>query len=173
MTAPPSPLRDRPPRSGATPTPPLSSVPDGRRVTVAGLVLVRQRPGNGKAIFLTLEDEKTVANIIFWARTFDRYRPVIMGARFVRVTGKLQCESDVIHIVADKIEDLTPWLSSLLETGQPDAANSPATGNRLLPGPSDQSRTADRVDRKTVPGQDFPTHAEDAQRVMPKGRNFH
>ncbi|MDQ0330392.1 MULTISPECIES: error-prone DNA polymerase [Phyllobacteriaceae] len=166
-------LRDRLARSGVTPNALLSSVPDGRRVTVAGLVLVRQRPGNGKAIFLTLEDEKTVANIIFWARTFDRYRPVIMGARFVRVTGKLQCESDVIHIVADKIEDLTPWLSSLLETGQPDAANSPATGNRLLPGPSDQSRTADRVDRKTVPEQDFPTHAEDAQRVMPKGRNFH
>lgn len=131
-------LRERLTRAGVTPNALLPSVPDGRRVTVAGLVLVRQRPGNGKAIFLTLEDEKTVANIIFWERVFHRFRSVIMGARFVRVTGKLQCESDVIHIVADRIEDLTPWLSSLLEEAG-----------------------ADR------------TKAADAQRVMPRGRNFH
>ncbi|RUU47539.1 DNA polymerase III subunit alpha [Mesorhizobium sp. M6A.T.Ca.TU.002.02.2.1] len=140
-------LRQRLDRSGVTPNARLPSVPDGRRVSVAGLVLVRQRPGTGKAIFLTLEDEHAVANVIFWERTFNRYRPIVMGARFVRVTGKLQSESNVIHIVAEKIEDLTPWLSVLLEE-KPDV-------------PVVQS------DR-----QDIPTLSGKAESVMPKGRNF-
>ena len=88
---------------------------NGRRVTVAGLILVRQRPGKGNAIFLTLEDEKAVANIIIWQRNFEKFRPVIMSSKFVRVTGKLQSESDVVHIAAEKIEDLTPWLTVMLE----------------------------------------------------------
>ncbi|RUY17462.1 DNA polymerase III subunit alpha, partial [Mesorhizobium sp. M7A.F.Ca.US.005.03.2.1] len=108
-------LRERLDRAGVIPNANLPSVRDGRRVSVAGLVLVRQRPGKGNAIFLTLEDDKAVANIIFWQRTFDRYRPIVMGARFVKVTGKLQSESGVVHIVAEKIEDLTPWLTVLLE----------------------------------------------------------
>ncbi|WP_245482814.1 error-prone DNA polymerase, partial [Mesorhizobium sp. M7A.F.Ca.ET.027.03.2.1] len=90
-------LRERLDRAGVTPNANLPSVRDGRRVSVAGLVLVRQRPGKGNAIFLTLEDDKAVANVIFWQRTFDRYRPIVMGARFVKVTGKLQSESGVVH----------------------------------------------------------------------------
>ena len=82
---------------------------------MAGLVLVRQRPGKGNAIFLTLEDDKGIANIIVWQRDFERLLPVIMSSKFVRVTGKLQSESNVVHIVAETIEDLTPWLSALLE----------------------------------------------------------
>ncbi|MCF6109767.1 error-prone DNA polymerase [Mesorhizobium muleiense] len=137
-------LRQRLDRSGVTPNARLGQVRDGKRVSVAGLVLVRQRPGNAKAIFLTLEDEQAVANVIFWERTFNRYRPVVMGARLIRVTGKLQSESDVIHIVAEKVEDLTPWLSVLLEE-KPDV---PVVQN----------------DRQDI--------AEKAERVMPKGRNF-
>ncbi|TIS98923.1 error-prone DNA polymerase [Mesorhizobium sp.] len=140
-------LRQRLDRSGVTSNARLPFVPDGRRVSVAGLVLVRQRPGTGKAIFLTLEDEQAVANIIFWERTFNRYRPIVMGARFVRVTGKLQSESNVIHIVAEKVEDLTPWLSVLLEE-KPDV---PVVQN-------------DRQDIAALSGK--------AERVMPKGRNF-
>ncbi|PZV38650.1 error-prone DNA polymerase [Mesorhizobium kowhaii] len=160
-------LRERLDRAGVTPNARLPSVRDGRRVSVAGLVLVRQRPGKGNAIFLTLEDDKAVANIIIWQRTFDRYRPVIMGARFVRVTGKLQSESDVIHIVAEKIEDLTPWLTVLLErVGQ---ARLPVAGSPDASGP----------DRDSLPGlrnapigQDLATLSEEAEKVMPKGRNF-
>lgn len=140
-------LRERLDRSGVTPNARLPSVRDGRRVSVAGLVLVRQRPGKGNAIFLTLEDEQAVANVIFWQRTFARYRPIVMGARFVRVTGKLQSESDVIHIVAEKIEDLTPWLATLLE----EKSDAPVVRN-------------DRRDIATLSGK--------AERVMPKGRNF-
>lgn len=137
-------LRQRLDRSDVIPNARLGQVRDGKRVSVAGLVLVRQRPGNAKAIFLTLEDEQAVANVIFWERTFNRYRPIVMGARLIRVTGKLQSESDVIHIVAEKVEDLTPWLSVLLEE-KPDV---PVVQN----------------DRQDIAGK--------AERVMPKGRNF-
>jgi error-prone DNA polymerase len=93
----------------------LPNMPSGRRVTVAGLVLVRQRPGTGNAIFMTLEDETAVANAILWPRTFEEYRPVIMGARLVSITGMLQNEKGVIHIVAEHFEDLSPLLRTLSE----------------------------------------------------------
>ncbi|MER8518466.1 error-prone DNA polymerase [Mesorhizobium sp. M0145] len=147
-------LRQRLDRSGVTPNVRLGQVRDGRRVSVAGLVLVRQRPGNGKAIFLTLEDENAVANIIFWERTFDRFRPIVMGARLIRVTGKLQSESDVIHIVAEKVEDLTPWLSVLLEQARP--------ADRL-------SSSADEAQPGSIAQTELLGKAE---KVMPKGRNF-
>ncbi|WFP63807.1 error-prone DNA polymerase [Mesorhizobium sp. WSM4904] len=151
-------LRERLTRAGITPNAHLPSVRDGRRVSVAGLVLVRQRPGKGNAIFLTLEDEKAIANVIIWPRVFDRFRPIVMGARFIRVTGKLQHESSVIHIVADRIEDLTSWLGVLLRPPaiehQPDA-NRSAPANRGLP-----------------VRQDAEALSSTAQQVMPKGRNF-
>ncbi|MER8429502.1 error-prone DNA polymerase [Mesorhizobium caraganae] len=137
-------LRERLDRAGVIPNANLGAVRDGRRVSVAGLVLVRQRPGKGNAIFLTLEDDKAVANVIFWERTFTRFRPIVMGARFVKVTGKLQSESDVIHIVAEKIEDLTPWLTVLLEEMTPAVPVRP----------------------------DIAALSDKAERVMPKGRNF-
>ncbi|RWE30471.1 error-prone DNA polymerase [Mesorhizobium sp.] len=155
-------LRERLDRAGITPNARLPSVRDGRRVTVAGLVLVRQRPGKGNAIFLTLEDEKAIANVIIWPRVFDRFRPVVMGARLIRVTGKLQHESDVIHIVADRIEDLTSWLSVLLHeaAGPPIIAHQP-TAHRPAP-----------ANRGLPVGQDIEALSGAAQQVMPKGRNF-
>ena len=85
----------------------LPSIRPGSRVTIGGLVLVRQRPGKGNAIFMTLEDETGIANTIVWPRKFEEYRPVVMGARLISVSGVLQNEKDVIHIVADHFEDLT------------------------------------------------------------------
>ncbi len=86
--------------------------------TVAGLVLVRQRPGTAKGvIFMTLEDEAGVANVIVWPKAFERLRAIVLGARFVAVTGKLQNEQGVIHIVADRMADLTPMLGPLSEAG--------------------------------------------------------
>src|SRR6185312_2119196 len=87
----------------------LAELPSGRHVAVAGIVLVRQRPGSAKGvIFATLEDETGIANAIIWTRVFEAYRPVVMGARFVAITGKLQSQAGVIHVVADHLEDLTP-----------------------------------------------------------------
>ena len=92
----------------------LAVRPPNRRLSVAGLVLVRQRPGSAKGvIFMTLEDETGVANVIVWAKTFERYRAVVLGARFVIVRGVLQREFDVTHIVAEHIEDATHLLAAL------------------------------------------------------------
>ena len=104
----------------------LASVKSGERVTVAGLVLVRQRPGTAKGvIFMTLEDETGVANVIVWPKAFERLRAIVLGARFVAVTGKLQNEQGVIHVIADRMEDLTPMLGLLSEAGETIATHRP------------------------------------------------
>jgi error-prone DNA polymerase len=90
----------------------------GERVTVSGLVTIRQRPGTASGvIFMTIEDETAVANIIVWPNTFERFRAVVLGARYISVTGELQQESGVIHVVAARLDDLTPLLARLTENG--------------------------------------------------------
>ncbi len=90
----------------------------GARVTVSGLIIIRQRPGTAKGVlFMTLEDESAVANVIVWPKLFERYRPVVLGARYVAVAGPMQAESGVIHVVAERIDDLTPLLGRLAEEG--------------------------------------------------------
>jgi error-prone DNA polymerase len=86
----------------------------GRRVTVAGLVLVRQRPGTAKGvIFLTLEDETGIVNVVVWPKVFEKNRRVLMTAQFLAVRGKIQREGLVIHVVADELIDLTAELRRL------------------------------------------------------------
>jgi error-prone DNA polymerase len=88
----------------------------GERITVSGLVTIRQRPGTASGVvFMTIEDETAAANIIVWPKTFERFRAIILGARYVAVTGELQQESGVIHVVATKLGDLTPLLARLTE----------------------------------------------------------
>jgi DNA-directed DNA polymerase III PolC len=90
----------------------------GERVTVSGLIIIRQRPGTAKGVlFMTLEDETAVANVIIWPKTFERFRPVVLGARYVAVSGPMQAESGVIHVVAERIDDLTPLLGRLADEG--------------------------------------------------------
>jgi error-prone DNA polymerase len=168
-------LRERLDAAGITPSARLPSVPDGRRIWVAGLVLVRQRPGNGKAIFLTLEDEGGIANIIIWERRFARYRSVVMGSRFIRVRGRVQSESGVIHIVAEHIEDLTPWLSELSEgfraidnLSSADEVKHPANDGRE----SRYRRLSALARALPALEHDYEALAEAPRKVMPKGRNF-
>ncbi|MBI1867825.1 MAG: error-prone DNA polymerase [Methylocystis sp.] len=102
-----------PSRIRATPSPAC-----GRRggplVTVAGLVLVRQRPSSASGVvFMTIEDETGVANIIVWPKLFERQRAEVIGGRFVAVTGRVQNEAGVIHVVAQKIADLSADLRLL------------------------------------------------------------
>ncbi|MGA7489467.1 MAG: OB-fold nucleic acid binding domain-containing protein, partial [Xanthobacteraceae bacterium] len=98
----------------------LRRTPSGARVTVSGLVTIRQRPGSANGvIFMTIEDETAVANIIVWAKTFERFRPVILGARYVAVSGEVQQESGVIHVVARQFDDLTPLLARLTAHAPP------------------------------------------------------
>lgn len=110
---------------GSWPRPPkalqaarLGEPPTGARVTVAGLVLVRQRPGTAKGvIFVTLEDETGTANVVVWANVYERFRRAVIAGRLLRVTGKLQREAGVVHVVAELIEDLSPLLDRLLDPG--------------------------------------------------------
>jgi len=150
----------------------LGDLASGARACVAGLVLVRQRPGSAKGvIFMTVEDETGVANIIVWRKTFERFRPIVLGARFVRVNGKLQSESGVIHIVADRLEDLTPWLADLSEVaaGSPDAAGraSALIGQGKTASHPRAMRLVGKVDRGDMEAISRRTGA-----VIPKGRNF-
>jgi len=88
----------------------------GERVAVSGLVTIRQQPGTASGvIFMTIEDETAVANIIVWPRTFERFRAVVLGARYIAVTGELQQESGVIHVVAARLDDLTALLARLTD----------------------------------------------------------
>ncbi|MBL8665007.1 MAG: DNA polymerase III subunit alpha, partial [Candidatus Odyssella sp.] len=109
-----------------TPNTALSAVADGRRVTVAGLVIVRQRPGTAKGvIFMTLEDEAAICNVIVWPHVFERLRPIVMGARLILVKGTLQREGIVTHVVADDLEDLSPLLDTLRARDDPNARPTP------------------------------------------------
>ncbi|PZO78658.1 MAG: error-prone DNA polymerase [Mesorhizobium amorphae] len=134
-------------RKGIAPASSLLDTPSGRRIAVAGLVLVRQRPGSAKGvIFMTLEDETGVTNAIVWPKCFERFRPIVLGARLVRVEGRVQSKSGVVHLVVERVDDFSRWLALLSEEG---------------PGLHSLAR-ADEVG--TV---------EPVRRVMPRGRNFH
>ncbi|MGR3795446.1 OB-fold nucleic acid binding domain-containing protein [Vannielia sp. SX4] len=110
----PAPTWPRPPR--ALPAAWLNRPPIGARVTVAGLVLVRQRPGTAKGvIFVTLEDETGTCNVVVWAKTYERFRRAVIAGRLLRVTGRIQREQEVVHIVAEQIEDISALLDTLLE----------------------------------------------------------
>jgi error-prone DNA polymerase len=129
----------------------------GQRVSLAGLVLVRQKPGSAKGVcFITLEDEDGVANLVIWPKLFEHYRALIMTARLMVVHGRVQTDGRVIHVVADRLEDRTARLDTLAQE------RLPATSVR-----------GDHVTHP-LPGQiqDMHQHPRNA-RVIPKSRDFH
>ncbi len=92
-------------------------------VTVAGIVICRQRPGTASGVvFMTLEDETGIANLIVWPKIFERYRKAVLGARVVAATGRMQKEGIVIHVIANRMVDLTERLSALKDPLPPLAA---------------------------------------------------
>jgi error-prone DNA polymerase len=156
----------------------LAKVRNGERVTVAGLVLVRQRPGTAKGvIFMTLEDETGIANIIVWPKAFERLRAIVLGARFIAVTGKLQSESGVIHVVAERMNDLTPMLGLLSEAGHTVGALARADEVKRPQLTMAQKRQGNRFaqpprfeDPRAPPS--LPLETADPAQAMPAGRNF-
>ena len=96
----------------------LADIKDGRWVNIAGLVLVRQKPGSAKGVmFITLEDETDVANLVVWPDLFEKHRRVVLGASMMAVRGRVQREGDVIHIVAQRLDDLSALLASVGDRG--------------------------------------------------------
>ncbi|MEM7440182.1 MAG: OB-fold nucleic acid binding domain-containing protein [Pseudomonadota bacterium] len=108
----------RPPR--ALPCRRLDEPPEGARVTVAGLVLVRQRPGTAKGvIFVTLEDETGICNVVVWQKMYQKFRRAVVAGRLLRVTGRIQRDGQVVHVVADLVEDISYLLDKLVEVREP------------------------------------------------------
>ena len=110
----------------------LATARNKRRLSVGGLVLVRQRPGTAKGVtFMTLEDETGIANIVVWRDVFEANRRLVMTSSFLVVHGQVQSVEGVVHVVAEQFEDLSGLLSQLREDGTEIAARSNVTG-RLI-----------------------------------------
>ncbi|GAA4489202.1 error-prone DNA polymerase [Gluconacetobacter asukensis] len=114
---------------------------DGRRLTAAGLVLVRQRPGSAEGVvFLTLEDETSALNVIIWRDLFEKYRSRVMSGQMLAVMGSVQKEGGVVHLVAREITDLSDLLADV--------------GNRGAGG-DDGAGGRERTERVLVKSRDF------------------
>lgn len=151
----------------------------GARVTVSGLITVRQRPGSANGvIFMSIEDETALANVIVWPRLFERCRPVVLGARYVAVTGRMQEESSVIHVVADRLVDLTSLLGRLSEAGPAidglarcDEVRRPSVDHReKRPLTPRQVALARLMDETPELAADLDVPARATRHVIPKGR---
>ena len=129
------------------------------RYSVCGLVITRQRPGTASGvIFLTLEDETGVSNIVVWPKIYEQYRRIVMGGRLLRVTGYLQREGIVVHLIAQEVEDLS---HKLYELGHPQPEALTTEGPRA----DDTPKTARYPARAMHP-------RDQAKRLFPS-RDFH
>ncbi|ULB12521.1 error-prone DNA polymerase (plasmid) [Cereibacter azotoformans] len=137
-----------------------------QRTSVCGLVITRQRPGTASGvIFLTLEDETGVANIVVWPKVYERFRRAVMGGRLLRVTGRLEREGIVVHLIAERIEDLSPRLSELghpldaaVGLTRPEADDAPRSGPRTPSRPTRQPPRAQHPRdqaKRLFPSRDF------------------
>ena len=107
--------RDWPRPPACLPADRLEDPPEGARVTVAGLVILRQRPGTAKGvIFVTLEDETGIVNVIVWRKIYERFRRAVISGRLLRVTGRMQRAHAVTHVIAEEIEDISGMLDLLV-----------------------------------------------------------
>jgi error-prone DNA polymerase len=134
----------------------LTSVKDGKRVSMAGVVLIRQRPGTSKGVvFITIEDETGIANLVVWPAVFEKQRKIVMGARLMAVHGTVQRDpdSEVIHVVAGRLEDHTHLLSRLSD-------------DSLLPS------TLEKADHAGSWGRPPNRHPRNVE-IIPKSRDFH
>jgi error-prone DNA polymerase len=132
-----------------------ASAKNGAQVRTAGLVLVRQRPGKGNAIFVTIEDETGITNVVIWARLFEIFRRQVMTARMMLVEGNVQRSREgVVHLMATSIHDRSELLDRLS-----DGSPAPATLSR-----------ADEVAHPQYPRTGG--HPRNV-RVVPKSRDFH
>ena len=125
---------------------------DGRRVIVPGLVLVRQKPGSAKGVmFITTEDETGIANLILWPSLFARQRRLVLSATMIACHGKVQKEAGVIHVIADRLEDLSDLLRSVGEREDPWPVQYGRGDGATHPGAPDRGDLTPRVRDVYVP----------------------
>ncbi len=130
-----------------------NAIPDGRKVRTAGIVLIRQRPGNGHAIFITIEDESGTVNALMWARDMERQRRVVMAARLMLIEGEIQRSKEgVVHLMVKNVIDRTAMLDQL---------SCPADRSELDVDPIAQSQPMRPLG-----------HPRNV-RILPKSRDFH
>ena len=144
-------------RLHVTPTASLASARNGDRIQVAGLILVRQRPGTAKGVmFMTIEDETGNANAVIWETVFEKYRKEILSSRLILLEGKLQIEGLVIHVVVEKCYNISRFLRRLT----PVNASEPLV------------LTRSRADERQVPAHIKREQSANKDAVFYKGRNF-
>jgi error-prone DNA polymerase len=150
---------------------------DGAFCRTAGIVLVRQRPGKGNAIFVTLEDETGITNVVIWARLFEKFRREIMGARLMLVEGHVQKSKEgVAHLMAKRVVDRSAELDRLWDAHRSGLA---PTRSLLSPGdeaaePYPQADSADPAIPQLLNHAPPPRHRHPRDvRVLPKSRDFH
>jgi DNA polymerase III alpha subunit len=145
----------------------LRAAKDGAYVSVAGVVLVRQRPGSAKGVvFMTIEDETGVANAVVWPKTLERFRKVVMGARLIVIHGRIQRHEDIIHVVSGRLEDRSDWLALLSE----------AAHEMTVPlANADHVRSPDVRAEQSGLHNGHPRWAGHPrhERIIPKSRDFH
>jgi error-prone DNA polymerase len=144
----------------------VSHANDRQRVRCAGVVLVRQRPGSAKGVvFMTLEDETGIANIVVWPKVMERFRKEVMGARLILVEGTIQSSPEkVVHLVAERLFDRSPDLVNL--------ANDSLGRRHVVPaGPALVEPLNDELERLDSPPQKH-RHPRNV-RILPRSRDFH
>lgn len=160
-------LRARLSRARASTCAAAVAAPNGARVDLAGVVLVRQKPGSAKGVvFVTVEDETGIANIVVWKRVAARFRPVLMGARVLWISGRVQRAEGVTHIVAERLGDRTGDLALLSEDAVREMRE---TGLAR----ADEVRRPINEDPRTRPSRTNPRGHPRTVRIIPKSRDFH
>ncbi len=149
-------------------------------VAVAGVVLVRQRPGTAKGVvFITIEDETGIANCVVWADVMERYRQILMGSRLLLVQGRLQKHGSIIHVVVEEMKDWTQHLARLAEGDAPRGGSVPAADVASPTNGFPKKAGLARADEVTRPITDpdrwrqTPSRHPRNVRIMPKSRDFH
>ena len=153
----------------------LRAVKDGARVAIAGVVLVRQRPGSAKGVvFMTIEDETGVANTVVWPKMLERYRKVVMTSRLILIEGRVQRHEDIIHVVCGKLIDRSDWLLRLSEWAadmKPPLANADEVCRDSAFSQVGSSHQKDHAHPRFA-REPKPHHPRNV-RIIPKSRDFH
>ena len=172
-------------RRGISSTAVLENSKNGDVFTLAGLVLVRQRPGTASGVvFVTIEDEAGIANLVVWPKVFEAHRRIVMGSRLMGVRGRIQREGKgdyvVIHLVAEELWDLSAELDSIstldtlhLTNGRGDEVRSDPGDRRLKVAEANATRHRTSKGPTAKPGYDRSRIVLDRPKIKIASRDFH